>query len=97
MLEDSLPGPPTANVQDRWEHFRDAVNNAAMSTFGKRPASQQIVSKPTQKEMTPAIEAKRDALTAYKAIPVSRTFRFSVLLAVKSSNAPTTVGFSSAP
>ena len=36
VLEDSLPGPPTANAQDQWEHFRDAVYNAAMSTFGKK-------------------------------------------------------------
>ena len=34
VLEDSGPGPPTANAQDRWEHFRDAVYNAGTSTFG---------------------------------------------------------------
>ena len=36
VLEDPLPRPPTANAQDRWKHFRDAVYNAAMSTSGKK-------------------------------------------------------------
>ena len=26
VLEDSLPGPPTANAQDRWKHFRDVLS-----------------------------------------------------------------------
>ena len=36
VLEDSLPGPPTANAQDRWKHSRDNNVNAAMSTFCKK-------------------------------------------------------------
>ena len=35
-LEDALPGPPSTNVSERWEHLRDTIHNTAMSTFGKR-------------------------------------------------------------
>ena len=101
VLEDSLPGPPTANAQDRWKHFRDAVYNAAMSTFGKKTSKSADWFKAHSEEMTPVIEAKRNALTAYKANPSGRASRFSVLLAAKSSsvpgNAPMTIGFNSAP
>ena len=69
VLEDSLPGPPTANAQDRWEHFRDAVYNAAMSTFGKKTSKSADWFEAHSEEMTPVIEAKRNALTACKANP----------------------------
>ena len=69
VLEDSLPGPPTANAQDRWEHSRDAVYNAAMSTFGKKTSKSADWFEAHSEEMTPVIEAKRNALTAYKANP----------------------------
>ena len=67
VLEDSLPGPPTSNAQDRWKHFRDAVYNAAMSTFGKKTRKSADWFEAHSEEMTPVIEAQRNALTAYKA------------------------------
>lgn len=36
VLENSLPGPTNANVQERLEILRDTVYNAAMSTFRKK-------------------------------------------------------------
>ena len=67
MLSTTPPCPPLAN----------------------RPASQLIVSKPAQKKwhqpsrpMTPAIEAKRNALTAYKANPSEQNLQ--ILLAAGS-------------
>ena len=53
VLEDSLPGPPTANAQDRWKHFRDAVYNAAMSTFGKKTGKSADWFEVHSEEMTP--------------------------------------------
>ena len=67
VLENSFPGPPTANAQDRWKHFRDAVYNAAMSTFGKKTSKSADWFEAHSEEMTSVIEAKRKALTAYKA------------------------------
>ncbi|XP_076449088.1 uncharacterized protein LOC143285578 [Babylonia areolata] len=69
VLEDSLSGPPTANAQDRWEYFRDAVYNAAMSTFGKKTSKSADWFEAHLEEMTPVIEAKRNALTVYKTNP----------------------------
>ena len=79
-----------------------------LSTTLPYPSSAKISAKSADwfeahsEEMTPAIEAKRKTpWQQTKAIPVSRTSRFSVLLAEKSScvpgNAPMTTGFSSAP
>ena len=69
MFQDSLPGPPTANAQDRWKHFRN-VYNAAMSTFGKKTtANSADWFEAHSEEMTPVIEAERNAWTAYKASP----------------------------
>ena len=68
-MEDSLPDPPTANAQDRWEHFRDVIYNAAMSTFGKKTSKSVDWFEAHSEEMTPLIEAKRNALTAYLANP----------------------------
>ncbi|XP_063596220.1 uncharacterized protein LOC134773073 [Penaeus indicus] len=36
VLEESLPGPPDASALERWEHFRDTMYNATMTTFGKK-------------------------------------------------------------
>ena len=69
VLEDSLPGPSTANAQDRWKHFRDAVYNTAMPTFGKKTSKSADWFEAHSEEMTPVIEAKRNALIAYKANP----------------------------
>ena len=64
-----------------------------MSTLGKKTSKSADWFEAHSEEMTPVIEAKRNA--------VSRTSRFSVLLAAKPSsvpgNAPMTVGFSSVP
>ena len=89
VLGDSLPGPPTANIQERWEHFRDTVYNAAKSIFGKKTSKSADWFKAHSEEMTPVIEAKKNTLTAYKTNPVSRTSRLP-------DNAPTTIGSSSA-
>ena len=75
VLEDSLPGPPTANAQDRWKHFRDAVYNAAMSTFGKKTSKSADWFEAHSEEMTPVTEAKRNALTAYKANPSDQNLK----------------------
>ena len=75
VLEDSLPGPPTANAQDRWKHFRDAVYNAAMSTFGKKTSKSADWFEAHSEEMTPVIEAKRNALTACKANPSDQNLK----------------------
>ena len=32
----SLPGPADANAPERWEHFKNAVYNTVLSTFGKK-------------------------------------------------------------
>ena len=47
------------------EHFRDAVYNAAMSTFGKRTSKSVDWFEAHSEEMTPVIEAKRNALLIY--------------------------------
>lgn len=91
MLEDPLQGPRTANVQDRWKHFRDAVYNAAMSTFGKKISMSADWFEAHLEEMTPVIEAERNALTAYKTNPSEQNLHSSV-----PGYAPTTIGFSSA-
>ena len=82
MLEDSLPVPPSANAQDRWKHFRDAVYNAAMSTFGKKTSKSADWFEAYSGEMTPVIEAKRNALTAYKANPSDQNLQ--ILCAARS-------------
>ena len=81
VLEDSFPGPPTANAQDRWKHFRDAVYNAAMSTFGKKTSKSADWFEGHSEEMAPVIEANRNALTAYKANPSDQNLQ--ILRAVR--------------
>ncbi|XP_076456338.1 uncharacterized protein LOC143290704 [Babylonia areolata] len=66
----------------RWEHFRDAVYNAAMSTFGKRTSKSADWFEAHLEEMTPVIEAKRNALTAYKTNPSEQNLQ--VLRAARS-------------
>ena len=70
-----------------------------MSIFGKKTSKSADWFKAHSEEMTPVIEAKRNALTAYKANPSGHNRQ--ILRAAKSSsmlgNAPMTIGFSSAP
>ena len=75
VLEDSFPGPPTANAQDRWKLFRDAVYNAAMSTFGKKTSKSADWFEAHSEEMASVIEARRNALTAYKANPSDQNLK----------------------
>ena len=35
-LRKPLQGPVDANAPERWEHFKNAVYNTALSTFGKK-------------------------------------------------------------
>ena len=67
----------------------------------KRPASQLIGSKPTQKKWHQSSRPREMPWQHTKPTPVIWTSRFSMLLAAKSSsvpgNAPVTIGFSSAP
>ncbi|XP_069992720.1 uncharacterized protein [Penaeus vannamei] len=65
-LEESFPGPPTANAQQRWQYFRDSIYNAAMSTFGKKTSNSADWLEAHSEEMTPVIKEKRRALAAYK-------------------------------
>eukprot|EP00745_Piridium_sociabile_P043277 TRINITY_DN8831_c0_g1_i1.p1 TRINITY_DN8831_c0_g1~~TRINITY_DN8831_c0_g1_i1.p1 ORF type:complete len:1016 (+),score=240.62 TRINITY_DN8831_c0_g1_i1:1061-4108(+) len=81
-LEKSLPGPPNTNAVERWEHFRDAVYNAAMSTFGKKTSKSADWFEAHSAEMTPVIEEKRLALAAYKACPSEQNLQ--VLRAARS-------------
>ena len=68
VLKDSLPDPPTANAQGLWQHFRDAVYNAVMSTSGKKTKSADWFEGQSE-EISPVIKAKGNALTAYKTNP----------------------------
>jgi len=74
-LEESFPGPPTANAQERWQHFRDSIYNAAMSTFGKKTSNSADWFEAHSEEMTPVIKEKRRALTAYKVCPSERNLQ----------------------
>ena len=82
VFEDPLPGPPTANAQGRWEHSRDVAYNAATSTFGKKTNKSADWFEAHSEEMTPGIEAKRNALTAYKTNPSEQNLQ--ILLAAPS-------------
>ena len=50
-LEETLPGLADANAPERWEHFKNAVYNTALSTFGKKT-----------KKMADCFEAHLEAL-----------------------------------
>lgn len=65
-LEDTLSGPSSANASERWGHFRDAVYNAAMSTFGKKASKSADWFEAHLVELIPVIVEKRKALAAYK-------------------------------
>ena len=69
MLEESIPGPFGASALERWEHFRDAMYNAAMTIFGKKTSKSADWCKALLDEIVPLIEEKRNALAAYKACP----------------------------
>ena len=65
MLEEIILGPAGANAPERWEHFKYAVYNTALSTFGKKTKKTADWFEAHSEEMMPAIEEKRRALAAY--------------------------------
>ena len=67
MLEKSLSGPFGVSALERWEHFRDAMYNAAMTTFGKKTSKSADWFMAHSDEMVPVIEKKRNASAACKA------------------------------
>ncbi|XP_063595354.1 uncharacterized protein LOC134772317 [Penaeus indicus] len=75
VLEESVPGLPDASAPKRWEHFRDTVYNAAMTTFGKKTCKSADWFEAHSEEMVPVIEEKQNALTAYKAFPTKRNLQ----------------------
>ncbi|XP_050707118.1 uncharacterized protein LOC126992423 [Eriocheir sinensis] len=75
ILEESLPGPSSETACDRWEHFRDVVYNAAISTFGKKTSKSADWFEVHSEEIMPVIEEKRNALAAYKANPSERNLQ----------------------
>uniref|UniRef100_A0ABM5FP43 Craniofacial development protein 2-like n=1 Tax=Pogona vitticeps TaxID=103695 RepID=A0ABM5FP43_9SAUR len=68
-LEETLPGPANVNASERWEHFKNAVYNTALSTFGKKTKKMADWFEAHSEELMPAIEDKRRALAVYKACP----------------------------
>ena len=66
-LEETLPGPVDANAPERWEHFKNAVYNTVLSTFGKKTKKTADWFEAHLEELMPAIEDKRRSLAAYKA------------------------------
>ncbi|XP_050703781.1 uncharacterized protein LOC126989216 [Eriocheir sinensis] len=75
ILEESLPGPSSETACDRWEHFRDVVYNAAISTFGKKTSKSADWFEVHSEEIMPVIEEKRNPLAAYKANPSERNLQ----------------------
>ena len=55
-LEETLPGPADANAPERWEHFKNAVYNSALSTFGKKTKKTTDWCEAHSEELMPAIE-----------------------------------------
>ena len=74
-IERSLPGPSITNAQERWEHFREAVYNAAMSTYGRKTTKSADWFEAHSQEMAPTLDEKRRALAAYKVSPSERTLQ----------------------
>ena len=74
-FEESLPGPSSASALERWEHFRDALYNATMTTFGKKISKSADWFETHSNEMVPVIQEKRNALAAYKACPSERNLQ----------------------
>ena len=69
VLEEFLPGPSGTSALERWEHFRDAVYNAAMTVFGKKTSKSADCFEAHSDEMVPFMEEKLNAFAAYKACP----------------------------
>ena len=69
-LEKSFLDPSDASSLERWEHFRDTVYNAAMTTFGEKTSKLADWFEVHSDQMVPIIEEKRNALAAYKACPL---------------------------
>lgn len=74
-LEESFLGPPTASAQEQWQHFRDSIYNAVMTTFGKKTSNSADWFEAHSEEMTLVIKEKRRALTAYKVCPSERNLQ----------------------
>ena len=68
-MEDSLPGPPTANAQNRWNTSEMLSTTLPCPPSAKKPSKSANWFEAHSEEMTPVIEAKRNALTAYKGNP----------------------------
>ena len=68
-LEETLPGPDDANAPGRWEHFKNAVYNITLSTFGKKTKKKADWFEAHSEELMPPIEEKRRALAACNACP----------------------------
>ena len=66
-LEETLPGPAEENAPEWWEHFKNAVHNTALSTFGKKTKKMADWFEAHSDELMPAIKDKRRSLAAYKA------------------------------
>ena len=74
-LEESFPGPPDANACDRWEHFKNAVQSADLSIFGRKTNKSADWFESHSEVMTPVIEEKRRGLAAYEACPSKRNLQ----------------------
>ena len=68
-LKAQLPESPSSNASERWNSFRDAVYTAALKVFGKKKSKSHDWFEENVTTLVPLIDAKRDALTAYKASP----------------------------
>ena len=64
MIEDS-----GSTKTKSWDEVRDAIHQVAMATFGKKTPKSQDWFDANATEMKPVIEAKRQHLAAYKAVP----------------------------
>lgn len=69
LLQDTLPESHSSNAADRWGCFRDALHNAAISVFGKKTSKTADWFEDNTMMLMPLIDAKRNALTSYKASP----------------------------
>ena len=72
LLQDTLPESRGSNATDRWGCFRDALHNAAISVFSKKISKTADWFEANTMTLMPLIDAKRDALTAYKASPLMK-------------------------
>jgi hypothetical protein len=54
------------SATERWENYRDSIYEAAISTFGKKTSKSNDWFAAYADELQPLIDAKRQALVAYK-------------------------------